>query len=442
MMNNDDDLESQAELDDQDPRDETTQDDAFDDEGEKILCEWVARWKFISLDEYGDGSDPTAVAAKQWMATHVRESVVLPMPGNVATETCEIYLTPKPGCTFSTTDKAFERFARYSETVRHRIKQIDSQHSGSTLADIGEDDRKPYLLDGMIPTGEISLGYGRPKGGKSAWAHKLAICVAFGLYFDDEAVTHGRVLYVTLDPGARKRNVKPRLMEICARLSITPNGNLVIVDDPVILNDPASVASLLRKNPGEFALVIIDPLYKAINGELTQQSVMEAASEGMKMIAVETGAAVLILHHEGRGDSSHGYGSIFLDAAVDAGMHFLRKDDRVTVKADAALFKNGAPRETPFVYRLEGPYLESLTPAAPRERKTAAPSIVPDVHRPDMLALIPTTPTPVREARRLIEHLLSGEPDAREKQWHRARATWADAGLIVQKAGRIWRVAP
>jgi hypothetical protein len=438
MMNNDDDLESQAELDE--PRDETTH-DTFDDEREKILCEWVARFKYVSLDEYGDGSDPTAAAAKQWMATHVRELVELPTPGNVASETCEIYLTLKPGCAFSTTDKAFARFARYSETVRLHIKQIDSQHSGSTLADIGEDDRPQFLLDGTIPTGAISLAYGKPKHGKSAWAHKLAVCCAAGLDFDGERVTHGRVLYITLDPGARKMQVKPRLIEICDRLGANVGSNLIIVDDAVILNDPASVESLLRKNAGEFALVIIDPLYKAVRGELTQQGAMEAASEGMKMIAVETGAAVLILHHEGRSDPTHGYGSIFLDAAIDSAMHVVRKDDRVMVNVDPILTKNGAPREAPFVYRIEGPFLESVT--APRATgKTAAPSIVPDAPHRDMLALIPAGKMLKRDARKIIERLLTGEPDAREKQWQRIRKEWEAAGLIVQKGGMMWKVTP
>jgi hypothetical protein len=448
MIDNDDDAGSQAELDED--RDETPHSDCntFDDEREKLLREWADRfeaitqfdrWESVGSDGLDD-NDPTVRAYRQWIATHVREDFALPTPGG-GTEICEIYLTLKPGCEFSTEDKAFARFARYSETVRLRIKQIDSQHSGSTLADIGEDDRRPFLLAGLIPTAAITLDYGRPKTGKSAWAHKVAVCVAFGLDFDGESVSHGRVMLVTLDPGARKRNVKRRLMEICRRLNVTPNENLVIVDDPVILNDPASVASLLRKNPGEFALVIIDPLYKAITGELTQQSVMEAASEGMKMITVTTGAAVLILHHEGRGDSSHAYGSIFLDAAVDAGMHTVRKDDRVVVTADPALFKNDAPRDAPFVYRIEGPYLESIN--APRDRRsTAAPSIVPDVPHADMLALIPTTATTIRGARKLIEHLLSGGPDARRKQWERVRADWAAAGLIVQRDGTIRRVAP
>jgi hypothetical protein len=448
MIDSDDDAGSQAELDED--RDETPHSDCntFDDKREKLLREWADRFEAITQFDMwesvgGDGlddNDPAVRAYRQWIASHDREDVALPTPGG-GTEIREIYLMLKPGCTFSTTDKAFERFARYSETVSRRIKQMDSQHSGSTLADIGEDDRRTFLLDGQIPTAGITLDYGRPKTGKSAWAHKLAICCAFGLDFDGEAVTHGRVMLVTLDPGARKRNVKPRLMEICNRLSVKPNENLVIVDDPVILNDPASVESLLRKNPGEFVLIIIDPLYKAIIGELTQQSVMEAASEGMKMLAVATGAAVLILHHEGRGDSSHAYGSIFLDAAVDAGMHTVRKDDRVVVTPDPALFKNVAAREAPFVYRIEGPYLESIN--ALRDRKsTAAPSIVPDVPHADMLALIPTTATTIRGARKLIEHLLSGGLDARRKQWERVRADWAAAGLIVQRGGTIRRVAP
>ena len=352
----------------------------------------------------------------------------------------EIYLEPLPDAAarYPKGDQAFDEFLEFSEDVRRQVTRSKNFQRGSTLADIGDDDRPTFLLDGLIPTAGITLDYGKPKTGKSAWAQKVAVCIAAGLDFDGEPVPRGRVLIVTLDPGARKRNVKPRLMEICNRLGAEVGNNLVIVDDPVILNDPQSVASLLRKNPGEFVLVIIDPLYKAIIGELTQQSVMEAASEGMKTIADETGAAVLILHHEGRGDSTHAYGSIFLDAAVDAGMHTVRKDDRVVVTADAALFKNTEPREAPFVYRLEGPYLESVSPAAPRG-KSVAPAEVP--HR-EMLALIPDGKMQKRDARKLIEPLLSGTPEAREKQWARVRASWEAAGLIVQKGGMMWKVTP
>lgn len=432
MVDIDHDLEGQAKLDES----ETTRNDPFDNEREKLLREWVNRFR-----EFGpDGYNEVTHAAAAWMATHVCDVVELPDPPCVGTESCRIFLRPIRGSKFSTRDKVFERFARFSESIRLRIKKIDLQHSGSTLDEIGDDGRPAFFLAGTLPTGAISLAYGKPKHGKSAWAHKLAVCVAAGLDFDGERVPHGRVLLITLDPGARKRNVKPRLMEIRDRLGAKVGRNLIIVDDAVILNDPASVESLLRKNPGEFVLVIVDPLYKAVRGELTQQSVMEAASEGMKMIAVETGAAVLILHHEGRGDSTHAYGSIFLDAAIDSAMHIVRKDDRVTVTVDPILIKNGAPREAPFVYRLEGPYLESLTAPRAPGKTVASPAVVADAPHREMLALIPTVATPIRKARALIEHLLSGEPDARRKQWERDRAAWADVGLIVQGNGMIRRV--
>jgi hypothetical protein len=437
MSDSDDNYESQQGDDYNNDRDKLTQsDNGFDDEREKLLREWVDRFKEFEPDEYNE----VTRAAAAWMATHVCDVVELPNPPCAGTESCRIFLRPIAGCRFSTSDRKFERFARFSESVRLRIKQIDLQHSGSTLDEIGDDGRPPFFLAGTIPTSAISLAYGKPKHGKSAWAHKLAVCVAAGLDFDGERVPHGRVLLITLDPGARKRNVKPRLMEICDRLGAKVGRNLVIVDDAVILNDPPSVESLLRKNPGEFVLVIVDPLYKAVRGELTQQSVMEAASEGMKMVAVETGAAVLILHHEGRGDSTHAYGSIFLDAAIDSAMHVVRKDDRVTVTVDPILIKNGAPREAPFVYRLEGPYLENLTAPRAPGKTVAAPAVVADAPHREMLALIPTGATPIRKARELIEHLLSGEPDARRKQWERVRAAWADAGLIVQGNGMIRRV--
>jgi RecA-family ATPase len=250
------------------------------------------------------------------------------------------------------------------------------------------------------------------------------------------------VLYVSLDPGANRKKVKPRLLEICKRMGANPQGNLRLVDTHLSLNEPASVASFLQKNPGEFALVVIDSLYKAVTpgSDLSQAGIMTPATDGMQEIADATGAAVVVVHHEGRGNLGHPYGSMFLEAALSSLVHVVRNEATGKVTAKVEAMKNGEARAAPFVYRLEGPYLESVN--APRDRKSAtAPAVAGDVPHRDMLALIPTTATLIRDARKLIEHLLSGSDDARRKQWERIRADWVAAGLVIQKGGMIRRVA-
>jgi hypothetical protein len=413
MSDMDDDWESQP-----DERDDSPRALAHD---EKQLEEWVNRFGALDWPRQ-DLWKKTHHSTTEWVGDFLEG----------------IYLEPLTGTesVYPTNDPVFDEFLEFNETVRRKLKRLDDYQRGLRLDQIEDDNRCRYLLDGTIPTNEVSLLYGRQKAGKSSWVHKLSICVASpGMDFEGEPIAHGRALLVTLDSGARGRNVKPRILSICERLGVRPPGeNLIIVDDAVILDDPASVAGLLRKNPGEFALVVIDPLFKALSGDASRADIMNAATEGMKTIARETGAAVLVLHHQGRADESRPFGSVFLDAAVDSIIHITRKADRVTVKVKE--LKNGEPRAAPFVYDLQGPYLHHIQ---------GAPSIVPDtsptkVPYPELLALVPGAPIPIRAARKLLEHLLTGEPDARRKQWQRIRHAWAEAGLIAQDTVTIRRI--
>jgi hypothetical protein len=422
MSDIDDDFESQRGEWDESPRVATLRD--------KLLTEWH--------DKFSDLPPPLQ---RVWEDTHRTDFV-----DASAFRDAPVYLVPLPAAVaeYPKGDRRFEKFLEFSDDIRRRLMREENYQRGSTLDEIEPDNRLPYLLADTIPAGEISVAYGKPKVGKSAWAQKLSICVASGSDFDGEPVTHGRVLYLTLDPGARKRNVKRRFMEICDRLGARPGSNLIIVDDPVLLDNPDSVETLLRKNPGEFALVVIDPLYRAISGDPSQGNLMQATTDGLTEIARATGAAVLVLHHSGRGDDKRLYGSVFLEGALDALLHVGRKNDRVTVTTE--LMKNGVPREAPLVYDLEGAYLENVAGVNVTAEAACAPNRTPsDIPHLGMLALIPEVRTPIRDVRKLIEQFLTGGSEARRKQWQRIRETWASAGLIEQSGGtirRLWSPAP
>lgn len=238
--------------------------------------------------------------------------------------------------------------------------------------------------------------------------------------------------------------VKQRLKAICERLGANPRSNFILVDTPLYLNDRESVKSFLRKNPGEFSLVTIDSLYRAVTpgSRLSDEGVMTAAMDGLQEIIDTTGAAAMVLQHEGRGNDKHPYGSVFQEAALSSLIHIVRDKKTDIVTATVEMMKNGERREAPLKYRLDGPFLESLaSPRAVVTNKNAAPAVLADVPHREMLALIPTTAITTREARKLIEHLLSGEGRARDKQWERIRKAWLDAGVTAEDHGAIRRVA-
>jgi hypothetical protein len=433
-----DDFDSQLDLDD-DASNGGTLPNPFDSEREKLLREWVDR--FDEVNEC-DHNSSTAFAAQRWKATHVREQVALPNRRTYEVELCAVYLRPMRGSTFTTTDLKFARFANWSNFVLRRLQRSDGAHRGYTLDEIPDDDDERFLLDGVIPAAQLAVIYGAPKHGKSAWAHKLAVAVASNdLAFDGLPVEHGRVLFVTLDPGARRVQVKRRIAAVCERMgvpNVMENKRIVLVDDVVFLDDVQSVDHFLQRNPGKFALVIIDPLYKALtSGDPSIAGQMTNATEGMKQIIAATGAALLIVHHATKSKGEM-YGSVFLDAALDARLYVERVSDVVTVTVEVV--KNGEPSERPFTYRFEKEFLAPLADGSRKVRDDEPKSVT----RADMLALMPLTPMLIREARKLIEHMLTGKPAAREQQWARARASWQKVGLVVQTEmpRTIRRVAP
>jgi hypothetical protein len=392
---------------------------AGDDPRCMLLGEWCS--KFRSL--------PYAFQ-EAWSASHIE--------GNA--EWCGTFLDvpvlePREGVTVQPViakHPAYLEFAAYTGTLRKTLARLGTKHSSSALDDI-DDTEAEYVVPGMVPAGAgaLTIIYAAPKSGKSALAHKLAVAVASdNLTFDGLPVMHGRVLYVTADPGARKRQVKSRFLRVMERLSVSSNGRIRLVDDPVTLNDPASVENLLKQNPGEFALVVIDPLYRCIAGSPAQDVNMSAAVAGLIRIGAQTGAAVVALHHETRNDA-HLFGSVFLDAALDSQVHVVRNGDNV--RATVELLKNDAAPERPFTYKLEGAFLAAVESAG----KHGAP---PAVH-PKMLARLPVTARPVKGSQALVEDLMPDhlEKDGRETLWRRLREKWEAAGLIEVENGTIRR---
>ena len=335
-----------------------------------------------------------------------------------------VFLEPSEGVTIPdkvATHSTVARFIEYTKRTRRMLDRHTEAHSGRSLDDIEDDTETEYLIEGVVPAGALTVGYGPPKAGKSALAQ---------LYTVQVAAKDLDVLFISADSGARGGQVKARLRQIMERENVSVNAHIRVVDSPVILDDPESVASLLEHNPGDFALVVIDPLYKCLSGDPSQPSVMLAAVAGLARIANETGAAVLVLHHQPKGGDARLYGSVFLDAALDSKVHVERDGDQVTVTVD--VLKNDDAPEQPFRYTLEGAYLNAGAP----------PISTGTTERPDMLARLPTTWRPIKGTRALVEDLFSPKlkEKGRETLWRRLRAAWDAAKLIEQKDGTIRRL--
>jgi hypothetical protein len=437
MSDFDDDFESQRgdEAETSQPKQRT---DATEAEREKLLREWIDRFKAIQFD--GE-----RVALRTWKATHIREMIELDHPEFRGMWQYELYIKPIAGCTFKTSDQVMMRFERFSEAVRRKLNRLDNQNRSALKPSEIPDVAPEYLLPGAVPMHAGSMIFGHRKHGKSAWLQKLAVCVAHGLDFDGLPIKHGRILYKSLDPDAGAKETKFRMRKICKRLGVAlSDENIGIDETPINLADPVSVDSFLTLNPGRFTLIVIDPYYMAIPGGASREDLAKPVMESIKQIGDETGAAVLLAHHRPRGKDgtdAHPFGTVFVEAGLSGMMHITRNArDMVTVTPQ--FLKNGRVGE-PMKYHLDESdgYLEAIDPDAPTRPRGDAGDAGPLV-RADMLALMPTTPTRIREARKLIEHMLTGKDDAKDKQWQRSRRAWEAAGAVVQDddAGTIQRI--
>jgi hypothetical protein len=441
MSDIDDDLESQDALSDDDASDETQQTEG---EREKIFAEWQA---FDCWDNCLDGIFDGRYLTDVWRLTHK------PMRVKIHGDLRTLYLEPKhdeikelfASPDFEPFKVQWEAHQKTATRTLQKLARVEGQRRGVSFDAIQRTDRPRYLIPGIIPASGITFAYGPSAAGKSALLHRIALTVADDdATFDGLPVTHGRVLYLSLDPGGDKETVKfDRMLPICERFKIKPPSanRLILIDSPATFIDrPEKVAELLDKNPGPFALVVIDSLYRALStGDPVQASQVNPAIDGMMQIAEETGAAICVSTHSGRGDDKHMLGTIFQDAGASAIWRVARDHKSGKVTLDCEKLKNDKEPDKALLYKLDKSCLVSMNDVA-----DLVSSAADTVKRADMLALIPPKPgLPIRDARKKIEHLLrSKEADARRKEWERIREAWDDAGVAKQEDGRIWRVTP
>lgn len=171
-----------------------------------------------------------------------------------------------------------------------------------------------WILDGYVAEGDLVLLAGKPKLGKSWWTMALAVAMANSYQnFIGVKVEEGKVLYfdeenpedVSYDRIIRALNHREH-----KNLRYILNGGLRLDTHPELLKQ--EVAMWQPK------LTIIDSLAAVQMKEENSRSEMGEILRGvLKPLAVETGSAILLIHHHDKqGYGPRGSGDI--EAAVDS----------------------------------------------------------------------------------------------------------------------------
>lgn len=163
----------------------------------------------------------------------------------------------------------------------------------------------PEIINGFLHQG-LKAALGSSSKARKTWIlTDMAVSVATGLDFWRYTTVESRVLYINFEiPAVFFRS---RLLAMYAARGVKQVPNLDVWN---LRGYAAPLWKLLpefieRLKQGNYALVIIDPIYKSLGGreENAAEDVAEVCNE-MERMAVQTGCAVVYAHHFSKGNQS------------------------------------------------------------------------------------------------------------------------------------------
>ena len=217
-----------------------------------------------------------------------------------------------------------------------------------------------YLVQGMIPVNSLFEMYGPRKAGKTFFALDLGLCVATGTEFHGLNVIQGRVLHIIAEgnPAAIRDRNEAWIMAHAQSPAEKKTLNAAIekswrtVSVPVHIDVRETVKEFLKANPGKWDLIIVTRCLRNMAGHISDPKDMAVFVKACDDIRQVTGAAVMIVHHEGKDKTKGGMGSVVLDAAVDGVAKFYRKGPAQRIFT--VLFLRDAPDDiADMIFELE-----------------------------------------------------------------------------------------
>lgn len=159
---------------------------------------------------------------------------------------------------------------------------------------------KPEIIKGILREGHKMLLAGQSKAGKSFDLIELALCFASGGSWHGFQCEKTKVLYVNMEIDAASFFHRVNSIAEKMQLPVDAIGDRLKIWN--LRGQGAGIASLvepLKKVSAGCGAVIIDPIYKVMEGDENNASEMAAFTKNLDKVA-EGGAAVIFAHHFGK----------------------------------------------------------------------------------------------------------------------------------------------
>ncbi len=180
-----------------------------------------------------------------------------------------------------------------------------------------------WIAEGLVAREAVTMIHGAAGLGKSMLALALSAAVLRGGAFMHHPTTRGRVLYIDAENGQGEAHRRLRgigiTSEHAADLDYREAINLDLRRDASEISEVAIAAAPV--------LIIVDSLATVNRSDEDSSREMTPALQVLQRIARETGAGVLVLHHDKK-DRTTLRGSTAIEAVVEIRWHLTKHSDR------------------------------------------------------------------------------------------------------------------
>lgn len=268
-------------------------------------------------------------------------------------------------------------------------------------ADVNELADPDYIVEDLLPKDSVVAIYGQPGSKKGFVVVDLAMTVGAltadevkrGIKLDwhGKEVEHGAVLYVWAEgqSGIKKRITAWRQM----RQRMHAGHSVAIIDRAIDLRNSGSVDELVA-DAAEAAdalglpvkLIVLDTLSRCSgSANINAPGEMSELVNGLERLKTETGAVIVLLHHEGKDESRGMMGATTLKGAIDAEFKVRSEDDLVTVESGKS------KDDTPATFTFQTRVVDVLNPVTKqpmltrkgKQVTTLTLKLADDADRPD-----------------------------------------------------------